>query len=80
MMLNNFRVIFTDIPSAEMIKYAANSMLATRISLNEYYHKIGLPFILELVNVGTVFEDYEIPQISPKIALALIAMKYVLYI
>lgn len=31
-MLNNFRVIFTDVPSAEMIKYAANSMLATRIS------------------------------------------------
>ena len=31
-LLNKFRVIFTDIPSAEMIKYAANSMLATRIS------------------------------------------------
>ena len=31
-LLNNFRVIFTDISSAEMIKYAANSMLATRIS------------------------------------------------
>ena len=31
-MLNNYRMIFTDIPSAEMIKYAANSMLATRIS------------------------------------------------
>lgn len=31
-MLVNNRIIFTDIPSAEMIKYAANSMLATRIS------------------------------------------------
>lgn len=31
-MLSVERMIFTDIPSAEMIKYAANSMLATRIS------------------------------------------------
>ena len=31
-MLVNDRMIFTDIPSAEMIKYAANAMLATRIS------------------------------------------------
>jgi len=30
--LNNYRTIYTDIPSAEMIKYAANAMLATRIS------------------------------------------------
>jgi len=30
--LNNYRIIYTDIPSAEMIKYAANAMLATRIS------------------------------------------------
>ena len=31
-MLSGERILFTDIPSAEMIKYAANSMLATRIS------------------------------------------------
>ena len=31
-MLNSFRVMFMDIPSAEMTKYAANAMLATRIS------------------------------------------------
>lgn len=30
--MNNYRLIFTDITSAEMIKYAANSMLDTRIS------------------------------------------------
>lgn len=30
--INNYRMIYTDIASAEMIKYAANAMLATRIS------------------------------------------------
>ena len=43
----------------------------------EYFHRIGLPFLLEVVDVSEIFEDYEIPEISPKIALALVALKYV---
>lgn len=35
-LVSSDRILFTDIPSAEMIKYAANAMLATRISfINE---------------------------------------------
>ncbi len=41
-----------------------------------YYHRIGLPFVLELVDIGDSFSTGEI---SPKIALALVAMKYVFH-
>ena len=45
----------------------------------EYYHRIGLPFVLEVVDIGDSFSTNEIRDISPKIALALVAMKYVFH-
>jgi UDPglucose 6-dehydrogenase len=57
MLLSNFRVIFMDIPSAEMTKYAANAMLATRISfINEIANlceKVGADASKVRKGVGT---------------------------
>ncbi|MDZ7636057.1 MAG: UDP-glucose/GDP-mannose dehydrogenase family protein [Bacteroidales bacterium] len=57
MMLNNFRVIFMDIPSAEMTKYAANAMLATRISfMNEIANlceKVGADVAMVRKGIGS---------------------------
>jgi len=57
MLLSNFRVIFMDIPSAEMTKYAANAMLATRISfMNEIANlceKVGADANMVRKGIGT---------------------------
>ena len=57
MMLNDFRVIFMDIPSAEMTKYAANCMLATRISvMNEIANlceKVGANVAMVRKGIGS---------------------------
>jgi UDPglucose 6-dehydrogenase len=37
--VNGHPLIFMDIPSAEMTKYAANAMLATRISFHERHRQ-----------------------------------------
>lgn len=56
-MLNKFRIIFTDILSAEMIKYASNAMLATRISfMNDIANlcdKVGADVNLVRLGVGS---------------------------
>ena len=57
MLLSNFRVIFMDIPSAEMTKYAANAMLATRISfMNEIANlceKVGADVAMVRKGIGS---------------------------
>jgi len=57
MLLSNFRVIFMDIPSAEMTKYAANAMLATRISfINEIANlceKVGADVSMVRKGIGS---------------------------
>ena len=57
-LINNFRVLFMDIPSAEMTKYAANAMLATRISfMNEIANlcdRVGADVEMAGVPVGRV--------------------------
>lgn len=57
MLLNNFRVIFMDIPSAEMTKYAANAMLATRISfMNDVANlceRVGADVNMVRVGIGS---------------------------
>ena len=56
-LLNNFRVIFMDIPSAEMTKYAANAMLATRISfmnnIANLCEKVGADINMVRAGIGS---------------------------
>lgn len=57
MLLSNFRVLFMDIASAEMTKYAANAMLATRISfINEIAllcERVGADVGMVRMGIGT---------------------------
>ena len=56
-LVNNFRIYFMDISSAEMTKYAANAMLATRISfMNDIANlcdKVGADIDMVRKGIGT---------------------------
>ena len=41
-----------------------------------YFHKIGLPFICEFINVGSSFDTEELASFDPQTAIAIVAMKY----
>ena len=42
----------------------------------KYYHKIGLPFVFELVDLGDALDAESIKNLSAKMTLALLAMNY----
>jgi UDPglucose 6-dehydrogenase len=54
-----YRIIYTDIPSAEMIKYVANAMLATRISfMNDIANLCSLIGVdINMVRIGIGFDS-----------------------
>ncbi|WP_455499110.1 UDP-glucose dehydrogenase family protein [Coprobacter sp.] len=56
-LINNFRIIFMDVPSAEMTKYAANAMLATRISfmnnIANLCEKVGADINMVRLGIGS---------------------------
>jgi len=41
-----------------------------------YFHKIGLPFICEFINVGSSFDTEKLASFDPQTAIAIVAMKY----
>ncbi|OWV06204.1 hypothetical protein B7993_06510 [Fibrobacter sp. UWH3] len=43
----------------------------------EYFHDIGYPFKIEMINVGKEVGDIDFSKLNPYVALTLVAMKYV---
>lgn len=43
----------------------------------EYFHDIGYPFKIEMINVGNEVGNIDFGKLNPYVALALVAMKYV---
>ena len=43
----------------------------------EYFHDIGYPFKIEMINVGKEVGDIDFSKLNPYVSLALVAMKYV---
>ena len=71
-----------DVPVVAFIVYNGekewNPLLETHYAdYPEYYHTIGYPFKVELLDVGHAVDDSELKQLSPFTLVALTAMKYI---
>ncbi len=77
-----FRLSRPDCPMVAVIVYNGEikwSPLKTKLYAKypEYFHDIGYPFKIEMINVGKEVGNIDFSKLNPYVALTLVAMKYV---
>jgi len=77
-----FRLSRPDCPMVAVIVYNGEikwNPLKTKLYAKypEYFHDIGYPFKIEMINVGKEVDDIDFSKLNPYVALTLVAMKYV---
>lgn len=77
-----FRLSRPDCPMVAVIVYNGEikwNPLKTRLYAKypEYFHDIGYPFKIEMINVGNEVGNIDFNRLDPYVSLALVAMKYV---
>lgn len=77
-----FRLSRPDCPMVAVIVYNGEikwNPLKTKLYAKypEYFHDIGYPFKIEMINVGKEVGNIDFSKLNPYVALTLVAMKYV---